>query len=86
MVFQQRPVIGAVNLGDPDFGDEAANGFGADTATAQATNGGHPWIIPTSDEFALDQFHQLALAHDGEGQVETVKLILVWDMDVRQLI
>ena len=71
-------------LGDPDGLDERPDGFGRVAAPPHAGQSRHARVVPTADMPVLDEAQQLALAHDGVGDVEARELALA-GMDARQL-
>ena len=75
-MFEEGDVRQAVEFGDADGFAKSANGGGRVAATAEAADGGHAWIIPTSDMLFLDKLKELALAHQGVGEVEARKFNL----------
>mmetsp|Transcript_82104 Transcript_82104/g.145037 ORF Transcript_82104/g.145037 Transcript_82104/m.145037 type:complete len:405 (+) Transcript_82104:1424-2638(+) len=68
----------ALPLGHTDLGAELLNGRCGVPTAPHATEGGHTGIIPATNDLLLDKLQQLALAHDGVGQVEAGKLDLAW--------
>ena len=76
-MLQQGDVGEGVVLGDADALAEFADGGGGHAAAAQAAERGQARVVPALDELELDQFEQLALAHDGIGQRQARELHLL---------
>ena len=76
-VLQQADVDDAVGLGDAGLLDKLVDGARGVAAAAQAADGGHSRVVPAVHLFGLDQLAQVALAHDGVGDVQAGKLVLV---------
>ena len=75
-VLQKLDVVQGFVFGVTDAVDEVLDAGGGVTAAAQSTQRGHSGIVPTGDKAFLDELEQLALAHDGVGEVEAVELDL----------
>lgn len=66
----------AVDFGHADRFAEIPDGFRGEAASAETRDGGHAGIVPAIDEALFYQCQELALAHDGVGQVEAGELDL----------
>ena len=74
--FQQGYIDQIIPFGNPDAGAEFPDGFRGVPTSAQSGDGWHPGIVPPVYMLFIDQLQELALAHDGVGEVETGKFIL----------
>ena len=75
-VLQQGQIHGAVRLGQTDAVDEIVNGGGSVAPAAHSAQRGHPGIIPAGHVALFHQHPQIALGHDGLGQVQAAELDL----------
>ena len=75
-VLEQAVIDGGVRLRNADAVDEVAHGGGGVAAAAHARQRRHPRIVPARDMVFLHELAQLALAHDGVGQVQAGELDL----------
>src|SRR5699024_1630717 len=76
-VLQQADVDDAVGLGDAGLLDKLVDGARGVAAAAQAADSGHSRVVPAVHLFGLDQLAQVAFAHDGVGDVQAGKLVLM---------
>src|ERR1019366_7970245 len=60
-----------------DGSAEGADGFGSKATAAEAGKGGHAGVVPAADNIFLHELEKLALAEQGEGDVETIELNLL---------
>ncbi len=75
-MLEDGEVGDAVELGDADADDEAAQGGGGDAAAAQAGEGGHAGIVPAGDDLLVHEREQLALGDQGVAGHEFRELVL----------
>ena len=75
-VLEERAVHGGVRLGDAHAGKEVLNGLRRIAAAAHGGQGGHARVVPAGDLALFHQAAQVALGHDGAGQVEPGELDL----------
>ena len=75
-VLEQRAVHGGVRLGDAHPGQEVRDGLRRVAAAAHGGQRGHPGIVPAGHLALLHEATQVALGHDGAGQVEPRELDL----------
>ena len=83
--FQSADIHQLVALAHADAVAEQLEGFGRIAAAADAAEGRHPGVVPAGDEAFLHQLEQLALAHQGIGQVETGEFVLMRGVDAQRL-
>src|SRR5207237_2313067 len=76
VVLEGRELRARWFAGDADRLGEIPDRFRRHTATSDAGDGRHPWIIPPADEPVVHEAQQLALAQDGVVQLEARELYL----------
>ena len=74
--LQEGHVVEGVKLRVADGVDKLANALRGVATTAHATKGRHAGIVPSADHVLIDKRMELALRHDGIGEVEAVELDL----------
>ncbi len=76
-MLEERDVGQRVMLGDADGLAELADGGRRVAATAHTRDRWHARIVPAGDALLLHELEQVALRHDGVGQVEAGELDLL---------
>ena len=82
---QELDVHQLVALGDADLVAEHAERLGGVAAAADAAERGHAGIVPAAHEFLLHELEELALGHQGIGEVQARKFILMRGIDAQRL-
>jgi hypothetical protein len=75
--FSKTAASEGIKLGDADAGDEGAERAGGDAAATQAGNRGHARVVPAGHDLLVDELEELALRHEGVGEVEFREFVLV---------
>ena len=76
VVFEQRPLVGALGFGVANLGAERFDRLWRHAAAAQAAEGGHTGVVPAVHEAVVHELHKFALARHRMGEVEGVELVL----------
>ena len=83
--LQERKVDEVVPLGHSHLLGEVADALGSIAPAADTADGRHAGVVPAADKAVAHQLQELALAHDGIGEVQAGKFILMRGEDAQLL-
>ena len=77
-VFEDRDLGEGIEFSDAEAGDKIADGAGWDATTAKTGERGHARVVPTGDNFFLNELEEFALGDERVAEVELGEFVLVW--------